>query len=60
MCTADTSHRICAAILLVIGVKYVKHCQRSFEHRVRLILQLGRLEHHVEEVAFVTQVVVGI
>src|ERR1043166_4857072 len=60
MRTADTPHRIRAAILFVIGVQDVKHSQRSFKHRVRLVLQFGGLEHHVEEVAFVTQIVIGV
>src|SRR5262249_14145859 len=38
----------------------VKHRQRLFEHRIRFVLQLRRLEHHVEEVALVTQIVIRI
>ncbi len=60
MRAADTAHRVGAAVLFVIGVQDIEHRQRAFKHRVWLILQLRRLEHHVEEVAFVTQIVIGI
>src|SRR5258705_2940037 len=60
MRTSNTPHRICAAILFVIGMEDIKHSQSALEHRIRLILQLGSLEHHVEEVPLVSQIIVRI
>src|SRR5258705_10483443 len=60
MRTSNTPHRIWSAILFVIGMEDIKHSQSALEHRIRLILQLGSLEHHVEEVALVTQIIVRI
>ena len=57
---ADDSHRGGAAILLVIGVQDEEHVERALENGVRLVLQLGHLEQHVQEVAGEAQVVVGI
>ena len=37
-----------------------RHVERVLEHTIRFVLQLGHLEHHVEEVAGVAQIVVGI
>ena len=60
MRTANATHRIRAAILFVIGVQNEQHIQCTFQHGIRLILQLAGLEHHVEEVAGKTQIVIGI
>ena len=60
MRAADAAHRVGAAILFVIGVQNEEHVQRALEHRIRLVLQLRRLEHHVQEIAFIAQVVVRI
>jgi hypothetical protein len=37
-----------------------RHVERARQHRVRLVLQLGHLEQHVQEVAGEAEVVVGI
>ena len=42
-----------AAILFVICMQDEQHGQRPLEHGIRLEFELGRLEHHVEEIAFV-------
>ena len=57
---ADVAHRARRAVLLVIGVQDEQHVERPLERRVRLVLQLGHLEQHVQEVAGEAQVVVGI
>ena len=53
-------HRVGGAVLLVVGVQDEQHVQGPLEHRVRVVLGLGHLRHHVEEVARVGQVVVGV
>ena len=57
---ADDAHRGGAAVLLVVGVQDEEHVERALENGVRLVLQLGHLEQHVQEVAREAQVVVGI
>jgi hypothetical protein len=57
---ADRPHRRGAAVLLVVGVQDEQHVERARQHRVRLKLQLGHLEQHVQEVAGEAQIVVGI
>src|SRR6476659_5861903 len=44
----------------MIGVQDVEYRQCAFKNRIWLILQLGCLEHHVEEVAFVAQIIIWI
>ncbi len=44
----------------MVGVQDPEHVERPLEPRVRLVLHLGHLEHHREEVARVGQVVVRI
>ncbi len=44
----------------MIGVKDEQHVERALEHRIGLVLKLGHLEEHREEVAGVAQVVVGV
>ena len=56
---ADDAHRGGAGVLLVVGVEDEEHVERPLEDRVRLVLHLGHLEHHVEEVADVGEAVVG-
>ena len=53
-------HRARGTVLLMVGVQDEQHVQGVLEHRVRVVLELGHLPHHVEEVARVGQVVVGI
>src|SRR5687768_3268723 len=60
VCAADTTHRVCAAILFMISVQDIENRQSPFENRVGLVLQLCRLEHHVEEIALIAQIVIGI
>ena len=57
---SDRPHRRRRTVLLVIGVEDEQHVERAGEHRVRLILQLGHLEQHVQEVAAETEIVVRI
>ena len=57
---ADRAHRAGRAVLLVIGVQDEQHVEGAFELRVRLVLHLGHLEQHVQEVAGEAEVVVGI
>src|SRR4026208_1373624 len=46
------------AVLLVVGVRENQAAARALAPRVGLVLQLGHLVHHVEEVARVLEVVV--
>ena len=57
---ADPAHRVGRAVLLVVGVKNPEDVEGALEPRVGLVLHLGHLEHHREEVAGVGQVVVRI
>ena len=57
---AHAAHGARRAVLLVVGVQDPEHVERLLEPRVRLVLDLGHLEHHREEVAGVGQVVVRI
>src|ERR687897_3833048 len=47
-------------VLLVVGVQYEEHVERLLEARVRLVLGLGHLEEHGQEVARIREVVVGV
>src|SRR5688572_18272001 len=60
MSAAYTSHRIRAAVLLVVRVQYEQNIKRAFKHGVRLILKLRSLKHHVQKIAFVAEVVIRI
>ena len=57
---ADAAHRVRRAVLLVVGVQDPEDVERALEPRVGLVLGLGHLEHHREEVAGVGQLVVRI
>ena len=57
---ADAAHRAGRAVLLVVGVQDEQHVERALERRVRLVLHLGHLEQHVQEVAGEAEVVVGV
>ena len=57
---ADAAHGVGAAVLLVVGVQDEEHVERVLEGRIRPVLELGDLEHHVEEVAGVGEVVVRV
>src|SRR5262249_35350793 len=57
---AHTTHRIGAAVLLVVGMQYKKHVQRASQHRVGHELGLRHFPEHVHEVFGVVQVVVGV
>jgi hypothetical protein len=41
----------------VVRVQNEKHVERAFERRVRRVLGIGHLEHHVQKVAGIAQVV---
>ena len=57
---ADRAHRARRAVLLVVGVQDEQDVQRPLEPRIGLVLELGHLEQHREEVAGIAQVVVRI
>ena len=57
---ADGAHRRRRAVLLVVGVEDEEDVEGLREPRVRLVLDLGHLPHHPEEVPGVAEVVVGI
>src|SRR5918994_3467965 len=47
-------------VLLVVGVQDEEHVERLLQARVRLVLGLGHLEEHGQEVARIREVVVGV
>ena len=57
---ADRAYRVRRAVLLVIGVQDEEDVQGLLQPGIRLVLELGHLVEHVEEVAGVAQVVVRI
>ena len=57
---ADVTHDVGGAVLLVVGVQDQQHIEGMFEQRIGLVLQLGRLPHHVQEVAGIGEVIVRI
>ena len=57
---ADGADRARRAVLLVVGVQDEQDVQRPLEPRIGLVLELGHLEQHREEVAGIAQVVVRI
>ncbi len=60
MRTPHGPHRRRAAVLFVVGVEDEEHFERAREHGIRLVLHLGHLEHHVQEVAGEAEVVVRV
>ena len=44
----------------MVGVQNEKDVERAFQRRVRRVLGFRHLEHHVQEIAGIAQVVVGI
>ena len=57
---ADRADRGGGAVLLVVGVEDEEDVERPLEPGIRLVLELGHLVHHRQEVAGVAQVVVRI
>ena len=57
---ADHPHRAGRAVLLVVGVEDEEHVERPLEPRVGLVLELGHLVEHRQEVAGVGEVVVRV
>ena len=57
---AHAPDRTRGAVLLVVGVKDEQHVERMFQPRIGLILELGHLVDHREEVARIGEVVVRI
>jgi hypothetical protein len=57
---ADAAHRARRAVLLVVGVEDEEDVERALEARIGLVLELGHLVDHPEEVAGVAEVVVGV
>src|SRR3990170_3503547 len=53
-------HGVGAAVLLVVSVQNEQNVERFLQYRVRLVLRLGHLPHHGQEVARVAQIVVRI
>ena len=60
MRAAHAAHRVRRTILLVVRVQNKQDVQRVLQRRVRAVLQLGRLEQHVQEIAGIAQLVVRI
>ena len=56
MRTADTPHHVGAAVLFVIGMKNEKNIECVFENRIEVVLQLGHLVHHAQEIARIAQI----
>ena len=44
----------------MIGVQDEEHIERALQRFIRVVLRLRRLEHHVQEVRGVRQIVVGV
>ena len=57
---ADGPHGRRGAVLLVVRVQDEEHVERALEDGVGLVLELGHLEHHGEEVTGVGEVVVRV
>ncbi len=57
---ADGAHGARGGVLFVVGVQDEQHVERALEARIGLVLELGHLVHHPEEVARVLEVVVGV
>ncbi len=57
---ADRAHGVGRAVLLVVGVEDEEHVERLRQARIGLVLELGHLEHHREEVLGVGEVVVRV
>ena len=57
---ADTADGVGRAVLLVVGVEDEEHVERLRQPGIGLVLHLGLLEHHREEVLGVAEVVVRI
>ena len=57
---AHAAHGVGRAVLLVVGVQDEQDVQRALQHRIGPVLQLRRLEQHVQEIPGIAQVVVRI
>ena len=57
---ADRAHGVGRAVLLVVGVQDEEDVERALDRRIGLVLQLGGLEEHVQEVPDVREIVVGV
>ncbi len=55
MRTADTTHRVRTAILLVIGVQDEQNIERLHQRRVRLVLWFRHAPQHAHEIRDVAQ-----
>ena len=56
----DDPYRRGRTVLLVVGVQYEEHVERLLQAWIWLVLGLGHLEEHGQEVARVGEVVVGV
>ena len=57
---SDRTHRICTAVLFVIGMQDKQNVQSPFKHRVRFVRGLTHSEQHVQEIAGIRQGVIRI
>ena len=60
MRAADAANGVGGAILFVIGMQDKEHVERVLESRIRLVARFRGAEKHVQEVAGITQIVIGI
>ena len=60
MGAAHRPHHVGRAVLLVVGVKDQQYIEGVLQERIRFVLELGGLPHHVQEVAGVRQVIVRV
>src|SRR5712692_2718236 len=58
--TAHAAHRVCRAVLFVVGMQNEKNIQRALQRGVGTVLRLGRPKQHVQEITRIAQVVVWI
>ncbi len=56
----DAAHHARAAVLLVVGVQDEQDVERPLQHGMHVVLELGQLEEHVQEVAREAEVVVRV
>ena len=60
MRAADAAHGGRRAVLLVVGVQDEEDVESAFERGIRAVFQLGGAEQHVQKIAGVAQIVIGI
>ena len=58
--TSHAAHGVRGTILFVVGVQDEENIERAFESGIGTVLQLRGAEEHVQEIAAIAQIVVGI